>query len=393
MKNSIDLSGNDEKVAIVVVGYNRIDGLKRLLTSLEKADYHINDVPLVISIDASGNETLYSFVQEYVWNNGPKYVNIEKQRLGLKNHIFQCGDLTQYFKAVIILEDDLYVAPDFYNYTLAALDKYGDCEHVSGISLYSEELNGYVGLPFRPLHNGSDVYAWQSVCSWGQAWNKRMWSDFRSWLSNWDENFEPLDMVEKIKHWEKAWSKFFYAFMLSNHRYFIYPFNSLTTNFNDAGGEHGGGDSAIVQVNLYRGSRDYIMYDFEDLVKYDVYQQNIELYRILGLSQDKLSLDLYGHRYQEGKTKQYVLSTALLPFEHVKTFALALRPIELNVLLNISGKGIFLYDTTKPMRKRSSGRLSEQSISYFLQGFGVLYLYPLVFKNLLCRILHKLHIQ
>ena len=59
---NLDFSGNKDKVAIVCVGYNRIKSLSRLLNSLLCAEYPSNDIPLVISIDCSGNKELYNFV-------------------------------------------------------------------------------------------------------------------------------------------------------------------------------------------------------------------------------------------------------------------------------------------------------------------------------------------
>ena len=164
-------------------------------------DYAIdNNIPLVISIDASGNQLLYDYVKSFNWKHGEKYVNIQENRLGLKAHIFQCASLSKYFKGVIILEDDLFVSPYYYHYCTECLEQYGSNEKVAGISLYSEEINGYVGLPFQPEQRGSDVYAWQTVCSWGEMWNERMWNEFISWLEKWDENFDDIDMVDTIKN-------------------------------------------------------------------------------------------------------------------------------------------------------------------------------------------------
>lgn len=366
-------------LAIVVVGFNRLRGLQRLLGSLEKATYNDNSVPLVISIDASGNQDVYDFVRSYQWKYGPKYVNIESERLGLKNHIFQCGRLSEFFKGVIILEDDLFVSSDFYRYSLATLEKYGNDHNISGIALYSEGLNGYVNIPFIPLSNGSDVYAFQSVCSWGQIWNKRMWSDFESWYVKWDKDFTKIEMVEFIKSWSRAWSKYYYAYLIANNKYFICPYVSLSTNFNDAGGEHGGGSNSIVQVNLLHGKRFYNLYDYDNLVKYDVYQQNEILYDLLPVPRSETTLDLYGCHFDEGTTKRYLLSAMILPYKVIKSYSLSLRPIELNVQLNLDGTGIFLYDTSKKVNNRKP-KMSVAFIDYYLCGFNFRYLVRYVFR-------------
>lgn len=378
-----------EDIAIVVIGYNRLDGLKRLLESLERADYPRSDIPLVISIDASGNEELYEFVRRYEWDYGTKYVNIESKRLGLKAHIFQCARLSRCFKGVILLEDDLYVSKDFYRYTEAALNYYGEDQYVAGIALYQEESNGYINLPFTPIRNESDCYAFQSVCSWGEAWNYRMWSQFEAWLSQWNNDFSSIDMVDRIKGWERAWSKYFYAYIISTGKYFIFPYDSLTTNFNDAGGEHGGGDSTVVQSCLFNGRRNYNFLPFKELVKYDVYQQNECIYECIGLPKESLSIDLYGYKFMEGKIKEYILTTLNLPYKKVRQYGLCLRPMDLNILNCIPGDSIYLYKTEGILKRKYD--FSYKAISYFIHGFNFKCLCQYIRQYTIERIKRKLN--
>ena len=67
---NIDDNINRSKTAVVVVGYNRLASLRRLLSSLENAVYPSSDIPLVMSIDASGDTLLYDFVRNYEWGHG-----------------------------------------------------------------------------------------------------------------------------------------------------------------------------------------------------------------------------------------------------------------------------------------------------------------------------------
>ena len=91
------------RIAIVAVGYNRLNSIKRLLGSLLAASYEIDSVPLVISIDCSGDTELYEYVENFNWPFGNKYVQIQQERLGLKEHIYRCGDLSLYFRAIVLL--------------------------------------------------------------------------------------------------------------------------------------------------------------------------------------------------------------------------------------------------------------------------------------------------
>ena len=127
--------------AIVVVGYNRIVSIKRLLKSLQEAYYASIAVPLVVSIDKSDCTELYDFVENFEWTHGNKYVIIQEKKRGLKEHIYRCGDLSKFFKSVTILEDDLYVSPFFYDYIEQTVSAYGEDVNVAGISLYLEPHN------------------------------------------------------------------------------------------------------------------------------------------------------------------------------------------------------------------------------------------------------------
>lgn len=372
--NSTLNPSNKEKIAIVAVGYNRINSLRRLLNSLQNAHYDECDIPLYISIDASGNQELYDYVNDFRWDFGEKFVNIQQERLGLKRHIYQCGDLTKYFKAVVLLEDDLYVSPYYYKYVKESVERYGSDSRIAEISLYRNEYNGYVGLPLTHQQTGCDVYLMQDVSTWGQIWTEKMWSGFKQWLDDHNEDYyQQVDMPEIIKGWKKAWSKYYNAYVVDTRKYVLYPSVSLTTNFSDAG-VHGGTNNSVVQVNLLDGPKSFRMDDVDKLVKYDIYYNNESIYEWLKLSKDEVCLDLYGfHNRTQGE--KYILSTLKLPFEIVDQFALNLRPLELNIKYKIKGKGLYLYDTNHHRSTLGKGnRYDPLFIEYCLQGFRHKYL-------------------
>lgn len=372
---NIDNLINKDKIAIIVVGYNRLKSIKRLLGSLVKAEYPSKYIPLVISIDCSEDEELYTYVRDFEWPYGEKYLIIQDKRLGLKEHILSCGDLSQYFRAIILLEDDLYVSKEFYNYIVATVDKYYNTEQIAGISLYRHEFNGFAGYPFAPLHNGSDVFAVQTVVSWGQCWTDIMWSSFRNWLSEHNRiDFPIYDMPSIIGTWEKAWSKYFYAYILETNKFFIIPYISLSTNFGDAG-EHSDGCDVFWQVNLLNGSKNYNLSNFEELVKYDIYFNNLDLYKSLDLSQDVLCLDLFGDNNNK-KDKRYWLSIQKLPYKVINSFGLILKPHELNIIYNIRGNNIFLYDTSikRKIKKGDKYKIIQYHFNIYNKGDILKYL-------------------
>lgn len=386
----ISTSENKSKIALIVVGYNRLKSIKRLLYSLQVALYPNKKIPLVISIDASGDEELYDYVREYKWEHGDKYVFIQKKRLGLKKHILKCGDLSLYFKAIVLFEDDIYVSPYFFNYVERTIEKYQENDEIAQISLYSNETNGYVGQPFVPLHNGSDVFLMQDVSTWGECWTRKMWSSYRMWLKR-NENFEISlqDIPEPIKHWEKAWSKDFISYVVSNHKYIVFPYESLTTNFSDAGTHEMQSDNRV-QVNLLNGPRNYNLLPLNELVKYDIFFNNEYIYGWLGINKNDLCLDLYGQSINP-KRKKYLLTTKKINKKVVKTFGLKFRPIELNIKNKVSGQGIFLYDTNNEIIC-SNGKYTTSIIKYYLKGFNGHLLLQIVIREMLNSIKRKLWI-
>lgn len=379
-----------DKLAIVVVGYNRIKSIQRLMASLLSANYPSNDIPLIISIDASGDEALYDYVRSVHWPYGAKYVNIQETRLGLKEHIFQCGDLTRYFRGIILLEDDIVVSPYYYQYTLSALEKYGEEDSISQISLYKNERNGYVGLPFENLQNGYDVFLMQDVSTWGECWNERMWKNFINWRNSHNEkDIEDVDMPITIKKWERAWSKYFNAYVVDTNRFVLYPNISLTTNFSDAG-EHGGNNNAVVQVNLQQGEFEYRFGKLTELVKYDIYFNNLDIPQWLSMDPKDITLDLYG--FHHNFKSKYLISTRCLPYRIIKSFALNMRPFELNIKNDIKGNEIFLYDMSTSCGV-ANGKYCDGVIPYFLKGFDIKLLLKYVKAECIRAILRKFHMK
>lgn len=356
-------------IAIVAVGYNRKNSLKRLFSSLQRAHYN-HSVPLVISIDCSGDKDLYEYVNNFDWPYGDKYVNIQTERLGLKNHIIQCGNLTTYFKGVIILEDDIFVSEYFYSYVEQVVNFYYDDDRISCISLYRNEMQGEIGLPVISAQDGTDVFLKQSVASWGQCWTDKMWNGFIQWYENENsEDFSKVDMPDFIKRWTKAWSKYYISYEIQKNKYCIFPSVSHTTCFCEAG-ENAKFASLIGQVTLLSGPKRYNFVPFEQMTKYDIYGSNLEIADWLQLSRDELIIDLYGNN-ANFKSKRYLLSPFAYAYEIVRGFEMSLRPIELNIKYQLEGNDIFLYDTTKPSINKNKVTDLPLSFAYYhLRSFN-----------------------
>lgn len=332
---------------IVVVAFNRERSLLRLLASLEKADYPTANVELIISIDfAENNQHIVKIAKEFSWRHGKKTVIYHEKNLGLRKHILKCGDFSKQYGSVIILEDDLVVSPNFYNYTLSALEFCVQDDKIGGISLYAHQLNVINRQNFSPLEDGYDNWYFQFASSWGQAWSFDQWSSFIEWYEK-NSSIDDIETVPAyVRRWsEKSWLKYYIAYLVSTQRFFFYPRVSLTTNFSDAG-THIGNDSTRFQVPLLISStKEYHFSRLEESSSiYDAFYENSQYQQLLGSNYSNVTIDLYANKTIHS---QYLLTSKILDFKILKSFAKSLKPMDANILFDLPGNEIFLYDTNQ----------------------------------------------
>ncbi|ELC8416279.1 TPA: hypothetical protein ACY4R8_001824 [Clostridium perfringens] len=338
------------KYAIVAVGYNRPDSMETLLNSINLAENIENNVDIVISIDKGERQgEIVDVSEKFKWKYGEKIIRAFPERQGLRNHIIQCGDLTEKYDAVIVLEDDLIVSPYFYSYVKQAVEFYEDEDSVAGISLYKHQFHPGVSRPFEAEHNGYDSYMMQFAQSWGQCWTKKMWSRFKEWyLKNKNKDLSEGNILPGyISRWDKhSWLKYYMRYIVETDKYFVYPIISLSSNRSEVG-QHCRIPNNDYQVSMLQGNMDFKFPTFDEAIKYDVFFERVGIEnKVFPECKGEILLDLYGNR-TDYKNKKYVVSTNSLPYKKVKSFGLVLRPIEQNCIFPQEGKGIILYDLSK----------------------------------------------
>ncbi|MCY3414839.1 MAG: hypothetical protein INQ03_24525 [Candidatus Heimdallarchaeota archaeon] len=330
------------KPAIIIVAFNRSDSLLRLLSSVSNAVYP-EDVTLIISIDKGDNQDVIEVANNFEWNKGVKEVICHEVNLGVRKHILSCGDLTSRYGSVIVLEDDLVVSPMFYQYATQAANYYDKEERIAGISLYSIQVNIWQKLPFTPLIDESDVFFLQMPESWGQLWTSDQWNTFKKWYADHNLNLNELHVPNSIKRWkDTAWSKLFVEYMVRNDLYFVYPRESLSTNYGDAGA-HFKNQTNVWQVQLQTKKSTYVFSKFEESEsKYDIYFElipDIIKNRNKMLSEYSFDVDLYGAKSADDLKHEYILTSQECS-EKIAGFARILRPMIENVFQNIEGEDI-----------------------------------------------------
>lgn len=334
------------KPAIVVIAYNRPKALARLLKQLDKLA-HQEPPTLVISVEGAACQETIEVVENFTPNNLIVRIIQQTERLGLRDHVIACGDLTEEYGAVILLEDDLYVDPYFYHYAKSALSFYATDDHVAGVALYAYERNEFIDFPFSPMPNGYDAYPMKVACSWGQCWTRSQWRSFRQWYAGkaqddleWDQR-----LPVAVRSWpESSWKKYFQAFMVEKNKYFIYPYQAYSTNCSDSGGTHIRKKTSTHQVTMPVMSRPKPTPLFptmkEKVVMYDQFMEPCGdfVWEALGLSSEQVEIDIQGSKpFSLLKEKEFAL-TIKKSDQKISEYSFDFRPPEFNLLFASSSR-------------------------------------------------------
>ena len=118
--------------------------------------------------------------------------------MGLVDHIFFCGDLSQKYGNIILLEDDLAVSSVFYHFVAQALDYFTSDERIAGIALNALWFNGFIHTPFLPYLDDSNVFFLQIPWYQGQAYSAAQWGRFRNWRETAVRHITPADGLYEL---------------------------------------------------------------------------------------------------------------------------------------------------------------------------------------------------
>lgn len=365
---------------IAIPAYSRASSLQRLLNSINEAVYPDGPpIELIISVDGGASQSVVDIADSFDFKHGYKTVEKKEKNIGLNEQILWCGDLTRKHGSVIILEDDLYVDKYYYQYAVESLRFYKNDPNIMGIALFSPRYNQMAKLGFEAMANGFNAYFAQHVCTWGEAFTETQWSRFRTWfdVADRDEVDKDPHVPEVVKTWRGSWDKYLAAYMIQNDLYFVYPYQSYTTNFSDPGGVHTPSGTYQFQVPLAavnRPAEQYLFCDYCDsLAIYDAFLEpkSPELYKGLGIRPEDIEIDTYGIKPISALQKKRYVLTSKKCSSVIKTFKLGMRPVEKIILDPVPNREnkrigfsdhVFLAESKEIM---SAKRPFYEQINYF----------------------------
>ena len=319
------------KLAIVLVAYNRSESLKLLMDSLLNVKIN-QEIPLIISIDNNGTNEVNQIANEYNWPYGEKTVVIHNHKKGLVNHFIWAGNQTEFYENVIILEDDLLVSPGLVSFSTQLIDFFKNDAQVAAVSLYNPIINQLTGTRFYQIPEGNDVYFLQQPY-WGNIWFRDKWQQFAKYLDTYKENKALLP--KNIAIWRESFKKIYIQFLIENEFYMATPRTSIVTNQCIAG-LHSSGRSGYFHTAVETEEYTYKLKACKSsLARYDAFMEiegaslkhfnkTISLY--------EFDVDINGTRFNY--TNEYVLTTKPAK-KSIMTFSSIMKPQELSILFDI----------------------------------------------------------
>jgi glycosyltransferase involved in cell wall biosynthesis len=374
-------SSSSIRPAIVIAAYDRPNSLSRLLSMILAADYSDEgDASLVISIDGGGDDEVVRIANEFEWPFGAKKIIEHSKNLGLREHILNCGDLTERYGAIIMLEDDLLISPSFYQFAVSGVNSTAfQNPDVVGLSLYNYRVNETSLVRFYPIEDGYDNYYLQVPSSWGQVWTANQWSRFREWYrENEAIDFTPIFRNRVMAAWghrnNGSWKRYYAAYMILGAKYMLYPRKSYSDNSGDVGENHVG--EAFYRTPLVFS--DTGVFRFSELQEsVAVYDQNFELdSRVISSLYPDLNISDFcvflndSELILENAPPQVLTRSKSLS---ARSWGNVYYPIELNLILNVPGVDISFVELKEVERKICTHALLSNEKLFGLKNSAVFF--------------------
>lgn len=182
----------EEPVArLIVITMDRDHSLKRLLNSLEKANYGEDHVNLDIWIDRADDKPINSQVlqtsRDLDWKYGTKSIHKRAKNAGLYQQWIYTWNITaETTEFAVILEDDLEVSVSFYQWLRNARATYAQDPDVGAFTLQRStlrprQIRGVASGSLR-IPDNHHLFKYKLLGTWGFAPQRDIWVEFRKWF-------------------------------------------------------------------------------------------------------------------------------------------------------------------------------------------------------------------
>ena len=251
---------------IVLFVYNRPDHVRQTVLALQENDlareselFIYSDGPQDDACSRAQVADVRNFIKTITGFKKNTIIEHEQNR-GLADSVIQgVTDIVNRYGNVIVLEDDLVVAPFFLRFMNKALDAYEEVPQVMQISghMFDVKIAAETDAVFLPF-----------ITSWGWATWKRAWDNFDSSMSgyekikknnklksqfNLEESYNYFNMLERQLHGKiNSWAIRWYLNVFLKNGFTLFPVRSLVHNIGfDGSGTHCGGGARAREKSLF----------------------------------------------------------------------------------------------------------------------------------------------
>eukprot|EP00908_Phaeocystis_cordata_P021950 Transcript_4359.p1 GENE.Transcript_4359~~Transcript_4359.p1 ORF type:complete len:474 (-),score=163.87 Transcript_4359:38-1438(-) len=274
--------GASLNATVVVFAWRRLESLRRLMRSLEHAEYCGAEVPLLVIADAGASDSVLEFVRGAKWSHGERRVEAHQgPSLGIRGmwiHMFRHAE----GRNLLPFEDDIEVSPLYYWWLHRVAAQYGPLDtpaqirekRLAGIALYTPRLNEiqYPQVKWvASKHTRVPAFLLQVPCSWGALFFNTYFEEFlafydartappfynfshephqrglgkdREQLGDWRVRLPNA----RCNAWPRSWKRFLIDFMFGRGLVMLYPSfdkqRCFSTTYMERGG-HSGKDGNV----------------------------------------------------------------------------------------------------------------------------------------------------
>ena len=230
---------------IALFVYNRPEILKKSIYSLKKNKLVEKSMIYIFSDGAKKNskdKILVNEVRKII--NNTKNLNIKKvifhkNNIGLKRNIISgINFVLKKNKKIIVLEDDIYLSPNFLKYMNRSLDFIKKEKNIWHVSAWNYPIK-------LKKKNLNDVFLWQNMNCWGWGTHRKYWKkinlDSKFFIKNLSKkNISDFNLNNTLNNWSQlqrnykkkinTWAIFWNATIFWNNAFCLNPARSYTVN-------------------------------------------------------------------------------------------------------------------------------------------------------------------
>jgi len=306
------------KLNVIIFAFNRPQHLSQLFSSIMKCNNNGIELSFYIHIDGPRTKqealevsNVHRLCLNFSKSNKNVLIKRKKNNQGLAQSIFSyVGEIAEMVPHFVVLEDDLILHKEFFQFMSDALFEYevfDDVWHINGWS-------------FPNIDNGSKTYFLPHMNSWGWATWSNKWKNlitddeiiFRSMSKNDIYNFNIWGHHNFWRHFQlnkkgrmQTWAIYWYLSIFINKAICVAPPKSLINNIgNDFSGSNSRNNPAFENDLEWDAE---ILFELEPKMRHEIKIQLIKFY-----SNKHFSLKARGWRLLLSKYKKIKTFLSLL---------------------------------------------------------------------------------